>query len=520
MLTGRTPFQGDTSVAVAYRRLEADVPAPSEAGDDVSDELDAFVLGATCRDREERWGDARAMLAELDRAAAAGGFPPYTVPAPRRSSWTRARQEAARSAAPGDESEFEAAVRESGEALRRRDDGLPPGATRVQPRAGVTAVQAGPPPAPAYAPEPADRQRSPAVRPRRGTGWIWLLLVAVVALALGVAGWWLGSGRFATVPSVAGMSAGQAVDAVNGVGLVAQTRDAYSDDVPVAGLVGTEPAAGSRVPRGDRVDVLVSAGRPVVPEIGAARDVDTVSGLISERSLQPVRGPTEYSDSVPVGQVARLDPRPGTQVAVGARVSMLVSRGPAPVAVPDVTGLPEDQARSALVAAGLRVDRVDRVFDSSAAGGRTLGTTPARGAQVTRGSAVTLRVNSALEVPDVTGLPTDEAARRLGEAGLRVVTEDPVTDKTVPDGHVVRTSPAAGTRVDPADPVVRLTPSDAVRVPGVLGMRASEAVSTLRSAGLDPRIDTGTSGGLVYGQSPLPGKLVGRGERVEVDALG
>ena len=44
-------------------------------------------------------------------------------------------------------------------------------------------------------------------------------------------------------------------DAVNEVGLAASTRDAFSDDVPPSGLVGTDPEAGVRVPRGETVAV-------------------------------------------------------------------------------------------------------------------------------------------------------------------------------------------------------------------------------------------------------------------------
>ena len=528
MLTGEPPFSGDNSVAVAYRRLDTDVPAPSDRSDSVAEDLDHLVLRATRRSREDRYADADEMIADLDRAAAIGRFPSYVVPAPRQSSWSRARAAAARSA-PGGESEFDAADRESGEALSGQDG---PNPTRVQTRADLAPVAAAPAP-------PTDDPRGPAprtdhyppgelepaegrdvIRPRRRLGMLWLIVVLAAAIALAVAGWWLGSGRFVTVPSVQGMSVGQAAETVNAVGLVATTRDAFSNDVPPSSLVGTDPTSGERVPRGDTVAVLVSVGRPVVPDVGADRAVDAVAQQLREYSLNPVRGRTEHSDSVPRGQVVTLDPRPGTTVDVGARVSMVTSAGPAPVAVPDVVGLEEDQARAALEGVGLAVSGVRRVYDDEVDGGLAVGTDPDSGTDVARGDGVTLLVSNSLTVPDIRDVPVDEAADVLGRAGFTVVREAPVTDRQVSDGRVARTDPPAGTRLDPANAVLRIVPSDAITVPVVLGSRASDAQQTLRDAGLRGRIDSGSPRGIVYGQNPLPGRVVSRGSEVEIDALG
>src|SRR5690625_1731841 len=155
MLTGEPPFSGDNTIAVAYRRLDTDVPAPSDQSDSVPEDLDHLILRATRRSREDRYADAGEMLAELERAAETGRFPDYVVPAPRQSSWTRARARAARSS-PGGEAAFDAADRASGEALHHGDGPVP---TRVEPRAHS--------PAPAGAarhadPTPAHRQ-GPAV---------------------------------------------------------------------------------------------------------------------------------------------------------------------------------------------------------------------------------------------------------------------------------------------------------------------------------------------------------------------
>ena len=136
-----------------------------------------------------------------------------------------------------------------------------------------------------------------------------------------------------------------------------------------------------------------------------------------------------------------------------------------------------------------------------------------------RRDGITLLVSNAMTVPDIRDVPVDEASDVLTEAGFTVVREAPVTDRQVADGRVVRTDPPAGTRLDPDDAVLRVVPSDAVTVPLVLGSRASDARRTLEEAGLSVTIDTGTSGGIVYGQTPLPGRVGAGGSVIQLGRL-
>src|SRR5699024_804016 len=184
------------------------------------------------------------------------------------------------------------------------------------------------------------------------------------------------------------------------------------------------------------------------------------------------------------------------------------------------TGRAGAGARGAREAAGPTVSGVREVYDDEVDRGRAVGTDPGHGSDVARGDGVTLLVSNALEVPDLRDMPLDEATDVLTDAGFTVVRESPVTDRRIADGHVVRTEPPAGGSVDPANPVLRIVPSDAISVPVVLGSRASDAQRTLREAGLTATIDTGTPDGIVYGQTPLPGRMVARGSEVEIDALG
>ena len=65
-LTGDKPFRGDTPVAVAHAILSAPPPRPSEVCPDLDPSLDAVVVRALAKTRDDRYPSAAAMLAALD----------------------------------------------------------------------------------------------------------------------------------------------------------------------------------------------------------------------------------------------------------------------------------------------------------------------------------------------------------------------------------------------------------------------------------------------------------------------
>ena len=89
LLTGRTPFTGDSALSLAYQRLDTDVPPPSAAIDGVPAQFDEFVQRATARDPAERYADAIKMRADLDAIAEELALPDFRVPAPQNSAQHR-----------------------------------------------------------------------------------------------------------------------------------------------------------------------------------------------------------------------------------------------------------------------------------------------------------------------------------------------------------------------------------------------------------------------------------------------
>lgn len=86
LFTGKTPFSGDNPLAVAYQRIDHDVPAPSAVMEGIPPHFDTLVIRATSRDPNERYADAAEMASEIRYIISDLALPNFRVPAPRNSA--------------------------------------------------------------------------------------------------------------------------------------------------------------------------------------------------------------------------------------------------------------------------------------------------------------------------------------------------------------------------------------------------------------------------------------------------
>ena len=205
----------------------------------------------------------------------------------------------------------------------------------------------------------------------------------LAALSVGTVAWWYGSGRFAAVPSLTQLTRAQAEARLDGVDLTARFDQEPSETVAAGRVVRSEPAPGGRVLRGHSVTVVLSAGPPAVPVPSVTgQSVDDAQGAIRRAGLQP-QVIEQPSVEVAAGQVVSQDPA-GGRAQRGSTVRLVVSTGPAVVAVPDVRGLSIDDARQKLEDAGFRVKvRSLRI-------GNVIAQSPGGGTQREQGSTVTI----------------------------------------------------------------------------------------------------------------------------------
>jgi serine/threonine-protein kinase len=166
-------------------------------------------------------------------------------------------------------------------------------------------------------------------------------------------------------------------------------------------------------------------------------------------NLKPGNELKQSSTTVAANHVIDSSPPAGASVQVGSKVTLIVSTGPPPVQVPDVTTEDVGQAKATLQGRDFNVNTVEEV-SSTVSPGTVISQTPPGGTSAPSGSTVTLVVAKApptVGVPNVVGKTTGAANATLGAAGFPATQQpQPVTDKTQ-NGIVLSQNPAATTQV-------------------------------------------------------------------------
>ena len=410
LLTGEVPFTGDSPVEIAMKHL-AEVPAtPSELRPDVPEDLDLVVVRALAKEPADRYQSAAAMDADLETVARGGHVAAETA-------------DTATMVLAGERGVDSTAATQ----LARR--GQPAGA--------------------GYPPQYEPPSRSRPI-------WPWLLgLGAVLALLAG--GWFLydsiqsqlkGAETIA-VPYVVGLQQAQAVNLITQKNLVPRVRRVSNSDVEEGFVFAQNPTEGTRVDKETVILIDVSSGKPevTIPSVVGQTVEDAVAELTQAGlDAQVVEVNSDKDEGTVTGQF----PSAGTVVVEGTQVRINVSRGPKPLTVPNVIGLPYDQAAAELQRVGFGVARVD--VDSELAAGIVVDQDPNGGSASSKGATVTLSVSRGpvtSAVPDVTTQDVTIAQTTLEAAGFRtrVVLED--TDDPTFDGIVISQDPVGGTQAKP-----------------------------------------------------------------------
>jgi serine/threonine-protein kinase len=414
MLTGAVPFKGDSAVTVALKHVNEMAAEPAQLVPGMPYALNQIVLKAIAKDPEQRYQTAEQFARDL-RSAQEGG--PVAA----------------------------AAFDPGAEATRLMGAGV--GAA-----AGATSVMTGGPLA-----------QSSGDRGRRRRRWPWVLVIILLLLVIAAAAYGLvramGAGSVA-VPTVVGKSKAAALIRLDEAGFKAGVQEEYSDKYD-EGLVSRQaPVGGTKLRKGDTVDIWVSKGSETVTledfkgwspqEVRDWLDQNGLSGL--EKSGK--------SGAVASGKVFKQDPSAGVQAKRGDTITYWVSSGKPQATVPDLTSQTQAAAQTKLADAGLLLGVVTPEPSTAVASGLVIRQDPAAGVEVAKGSAVNIVVSSGspspspspsptastVTVPNVYGIDATTATDELNTAGLGVdVRQKAGTGQ--PPGTVVRMVPDAGTTV-------------------------------------------------------------------------
>jgi serine/threonine-protein kinase len=193
------------------------------------------------------------------------------------------------------------------------------------------------------------------------------------------------------------------------------------------------------------------------------------------------------------------------------------------VEIPDLAGQTQEEATAALKALGFDV-LVTEQASTTAPAGQVIGTRPAAGGKVPKGTTVELQVSSgpkAVTVPDVVNATQADATSTLQGLGLVVATEQGSSD-AVPEGSVISQNPSAGSSVKPGSTVTLTisTGQQQTTVPNLTGMSVGDAQNALIAAGLalggQSEQNDAAPAGQVIGQSPSAGSSASAGAAVDI----
>ncbi|MGH2951112.1 MAG: PASTA domain-containing protein, partial [Solirubrobacterales bacterium] len=292
--------------------------------------------------------------------------------------------------------------------------------------------------------------------PSGGDGWLTrrrAILLGLIALLVAVAvAFALTRADEVTVPAVIEEPVAEARSLLEGRGFeVVETP--VANCAPSGTVTEQDPPAGSDADEGSRVALTVSLGMTVkVPPTRGVPLSEATKRLQAEELLVETR--QQPSKDVDPGRVIASEPAAGEEAECQSSVTLIVSKGPNLVTLPDVIGLQQGSAVAELEQLGFIVNVETQDADQPA--GEVIAESPGPGSELLRGREVTITVSTgagSVIVPDVEGQSEDAATDTLRSRGLSVDVVSQETDQASEDGRVLEQAPAPGTRLRSGDVV-------------------------------------------------------------------
>lgn len=410
MVTGRVPFDGDTTVAVAIQHLQEEIVPPSAYAPNLPISMEKIILKCTQKNPDRRYESMTALLADL-RKALISPNEDFVVIAPVSQEKTRVigeeeinkiKQETSNIYLSDEDvvshnqnhrdkfekrDRFEEDDEDDEEAYD--DDELEEMNPKMDKAITIMGIAAG---------------------------------VIIVALIIFILVSFFGNFKFGgssnkantetsetqtdgiEVPDLKGLTFDEAKEQLNakGLGIKKNAGTVASDQYDEGQIVSQTPDALTKAEANTTVEVTLSSGKGEVsvPSV-TGMDETTAYNTLTNSGFTPVKD-YAYSADVAQGNVIEQSPNAGSLAKAGDNVKIVISRGKeqaetTSVAVPGVTGLTEDAARSAIQNVGLAVGNVSSAYSDSVASGQIISQSPVVDTAVDAGTAVDFVVSMGAE---------------------------------------------------------------------------------------------------------------------------
>ena len=398
MVTGRVPFDGDTTVAVAIQHLQEEIVAPSAYAPNLPISMEKIILKCTQKNPDRRYESMTALLADL-RKALISPDEDFVVIAPVSQEKTRVINE----------EEINKIKQETSNIYLGEEDiisNMPKRKMKVE--------------------EPEEDQDDDydddlETNPKMDKAITIMGIVAgfiIVGLIIFILVSFFGDFKFGgsskknntevsqeesgmlEVPDVKGLTFEEAQAELYEKGLgIKNAGSSASEQYEAGQIISQTPDALTKAEEHTTIEVIVSSGKGEVsvPSV-TGMDETTAYNTLSNAGFTPVKD-YAYNGDVAQGNVIEQSPAAGSLGKSGDSVKIVISRGTeqegaATIAVPSVLGLTEDAARAAIQNAGLTVGNITSSNSDTVASGQIISQSPAADTAVDPNTAVDFVVST------------------------------------------------------------------------------------------------------------------------------
>lgn len=389
MVTGRVPFDGDTTVSIAIQHLQEEMVAPSVYAPDLPISLEKIIMKCTQKSQDRRYASMGDLLVDLKHALMEPDRDFVVIDtAVNQAKTTVIREEEVRGIKEQVAKNYAAAEKQ--------------------------------PPKPGYDEEDdEDDEDEGFLNPKMekavtilGIVTAVIIIIIIIYLIGSMAGLFGGKrDKTAEEPSVdelvdesgkvemidlRGKSFDEAKAELDAMGLkIYQASTEESEEYEQGQIISQDIPQGDMVDEGTMVRVVVSSGKGqsevAVPNVTGYRDIAAI-GMLQDAGLDYNRE-YESSEQVPEGEVIRQNPESGTMVPEGTKVTIVVSQGKESVTVPDLKNHTEEEARKALESVGLQVGTVSTDYSDTVEEGKVIDQSEIAGKTVYSGTTVNIVVS-------------------------------------------------------------------------------------------------------------------------------
>ena len=402
MVTGRVPFDGDTTVAVAIQHLQEEIVAPSAYAPNLPISMEKIILKCTQKNPDRRYESMTALLADL-RKALISPDEDFVVIAPVSQEKTRVINEDEINKIKKETTNIYLGEDEIGSYPKKRKEEYEEEDDEDY--------------------DDAYDEEEDEINPKMDKAITIMGIVAgviIVGLIIFILVSFFVDFKFGKpknnsnteisqdadtnsikVPDLKGDTLEEAQSALNALGLGIQNAGTTSSDTyPKGQIVSQTPDVGSAVEAHTTIEVIVSSGQgeaAISSVVGM--DETTAYNTLSNAGFVPVKE-YAYDNTVEQGIVISQSPDGGALGKEGDSVKIVISRGSESAAgttgisVPKITGQTEEAARAALTAAGLTAGNVTSAYSDTVPEGQIISQSPAEGSAAEEGAAVDFIISS------------------------------------------------------------------------------------------------------------------------------